>query len=125
MIKQLLGSILLLGTACISNAQTITNYTTTDGLPSNNVLCLSTDVSNNIWFGTQAGVAKYDGSNWTVYNTTTDSAIPQNTITAILAARKDNKIWIGTDNGAAMYDGAKWTKYTTTDGLGVIESIIF
>ncbi len=108
-------SILCLALALQS--QTITNFKTTDGLPNNNVLCLTADASNNMWFGTQSGIAKYDGSQWTIYNKTSNPEIPNNTITAI-AALKNGNIWIGTDYGIGIYDGSKWTSYTTADGLG-------
>ena len=98
-------------------SQTITNFKTSDGLPNNNVLCLTADASNNMWFGTQSGIAKYDGSQWTIYDKTTNPEIPNNTITAI-AALKNGNIWIGTDYGIGIYDGSKWTSYTTADGLG-------
>ncbi len=49
-------------------------------LPDNNVLSLVTDVSGNIWIGTSAGgLAKFDGTNWTVYNSSnSDCAYKEN-----------------------------------------------
>ena len=109
---------LLTLTACFAlNAQTITNFKTADGLPNDNVLCLTADASNNMWFGTQTGVAKFDGTNWSIFNQTSHPTIPNNTIKAI-AAMKNGDIWIGTDNGIGVYDGSKWTSYDTDDGLG-------
>lgn len=107
--------ILLLGGFC--QAQTFTNYTTTEGLPHNNVTCLAADASNNIWFGTQDGVAFFDGTSFTVHNTSSDTGIAANTITAVFVA-SNGDVWIGTDYGASKYDGTSWTKYTTADGLG-------
>ena len=115
--ERILFLALMLIAAINLKAQKITTFTSTDGLPSDDVKCLTSDESNNMWFGTAAGVTKYDGTTWTVFTTTTDAQIPNNSITAI-AATKDNKIWIGTDYGAAVYDGTNWIKYTTTDGLG-------
>jgi ligand-binding sensor domain-containing protein len=113
----ILSVCLLLITLTI-NAQTFTNYTTTDGLPHNNVLCLAQDTSGNMWFGTQDGVVKFDGvSSWTIYNTTTHSTLAANTIAAI-AVDRDNNIWVGTDFGVSVYDGSTFTTYTTADGLG-------
>ncbi|MDA8896266.1 T9SS type A sorting domain-containing protein [Bacteroidia bacterium] len=107
----------ILSLALALQSQTITNFKTSDGLPNNNVLCLTADASNNMWFGTQSGVAKYNGSLWTIYDKTSNPEIPNNTITAIAALRNGN-IWIGTDYGVSVYDGSKWTTYTTADGLG-------
>jgi ligand-binding sensor domain-containing protein len=111
-------SICLLLTSLTINAQTFTNYTTVDGLPHNNVNCLAQDTAGNMWFGTQDGIAKFDGVNtWTIFNTTTNSSLADNTITAI-AVDVDNNIWVGTDFGLSVYDGATFTTYTTVDGLG-------
>lgn len=100
------------------NAQTFTNYTTVDGLPSNNVLCLDQDTAGNMWFGTQLGIAKFDGvSTWTVFNTSTHPVLADDNITAI-AVDSDNNVWVGTDFGVSVYDGTNFTTYTTVDGLG-------
>lgn len=100
------------------NAQVFTNYTTVDGLPSNNVLCLTQDTAGNMWFGTQSGIAKFDGvSTWTIYNTTFNPNLVDDNITAI-AVDSDNNVWIGTDFGVSVFDGVNFTTYTTIDGLG-------
>ncbi len=111
-------SICLLLITLTTNAQTFTNYTTVDGLPHNNVLCLAQDTAGNMWFGTQDGIAKFDGnSTWTIYNTTTHATLADNTITAI-AVDSDNNIWVGTDFGVSVYNGTNFTTYSTVDGLG-------
>jgi ligand-binding sensor domain-containing protein len=98
-----------------SFAQTFTNYTSADGLLSDNVNCLDTDASNNLWFGTQNGVSMFDGTTWTGY-TTTDGVV-DNTIQAIHVATNGD-VWVGTDFGASVFASGVWTSYTTTDGLG-------
>ena len=45
----------------------IQHYTTVDGLPSNMVYQVYRDSRKFIWFATDAGVAKYDGSKFTYY----------------------------------------------------------
>ena len=45
-----------------AKAQSFKSYTDLDGLPSNNVLCLASDGNGTMWFGTQKGIAIYDGS---------------------------------------------------------------
>jgi ligand-binding sensor domain-containing protein len=111
-------SICLFTTSLSINSQTFTNYTTVDGLPNNNVLCLTQDTAGNMWFGTQNGIAKFDGlSTWTIFNKTTHSTLADNNITAI-AVDSDNNIWVGTDFGISVYDGVNFTTYTTANGLG-------
>ena len=87
------------------NAQTITNYTTADGLLSNFVECVAVDVNDNIWFGTSVGVQKFDGSNWTAY-TTADGLVNDNV--KVITSASNGDIWVGTDFGASNFDGANW-----------------
>ena len=101
----------------LSIAQTFTNYTTADGLLSNNVNCLSIDATDNIWFGTQAGVSFFDDILFTSFTTTSHPGLADNNVVAIYAA-DDGTIWAGTDFGLSHYNGSAWATYTTADGLG-------
>ena len=96
------------------NAQIITNYTTADGLLSNFVECIESDVNDNIWFGTSVGVQKFDGSNWTAY-TTADGLVNNNV--KVITSASNGDILVGTDFGASNFDGANWTTYDNTNGL--------
>lgn len=99
------------------SAQTFTNYTTADGLLSDNVSALDDDGGLVIWFGTQAGVSVFDGASWTDHTTAIDPGLVDNNITAI-KVMSNGIVWAGTDFGVCEYDGASWTTYTTADGLG-------
>ncbi|MDG1332686.1 MAG: two-component regulator propeller domain-containing protein [Crocinitomicaceae bacterium] len=103
--------------AGLIQAQTITNYTSADGLLADNVNCVDVDASDNIWFGTQNGVSVFDGATWTDHTTTTDPGLVDNTIQAIYVSESGD-VWVGTDFGVSVYDGTSWTGYTTADGLG-------
>lgn len=46
----------------------IQHFTTQDGLPSNTVYPIIQDWNNFIWFGTDAGVARYDGNEFTCFS---------------------------------------------------------
>ncbi len=106
---------LFLAVTHLVSAQTFTNYTTVDGLLTDNVLCVDVASNNEIWFGTQDGVSVFNGSTWTSY-TVADGLI-DNTIQAIYVDNSGN-VWVGTDFGASVYDGANWSSYTSADGLG-------
>ncbi|MDY0102895.1 MAG: two-component regulator propeller domain-containing protein [Lentimicrobium sp.] len=97
-------------------AQEFTNYDISNsGLPDNYINGgVAIDQDNNKWFGTGAGVAKFDDVTWTVY--TTNEGIIDDYITCI-AVDANNNIWIGTDLGASKFDGTSWTSYTSADGL--------
>lgn len=95
------------------------------GLPSNSVSSIVIDNNRNIWVGTggnltaanytsSAGLAKFDGADWTVFNTD-NSDLPGNDIYC-LAVDKNNNIWMGLgyehkDKGLVKFDGTNWTVY--------------
>jgi ligand-binding sensor domain-containing protein len=96
------------------NAQTITNYSTADGLLSDFVECIDADINDNIWFGTSIGVQKFDGSNWTTY-TTADGLVNDNV--KVISSASNGDVWFGTDFGASQFDGTNWVTYNNTSGL--------
>ncbi len=98
-------------------AQTFTNYTSADGLLSDNVNCLDVASGDVLWFGTQNGVSVFDGSTWTDHTVALDSGLANNTIQAICVTSAGD-VWVGTDFGASYFDGNSWTTFTTADGLG-------
>ncbi|NQV14561.1 hypothetical protein HQ531_03815 [bacterium] len=46
---------------------TITRYNASDGLSDNSIFCITQDFQVFIWFGTRAGLHRYDGRNFKVY----------------------------------------------------------
>lgn len=72
------------------------NYTIDDGLPSNMVYCVQQDEQGFLWFGTDAGLSKYDGYEFTNY--TLKDGLPD---IEILHFFKDSqsRIWFYTLNG--------------------------
>ncbi len=92
------------------------------GLPTPNVFSLAIDASNNKWFGTGggptgtteaiqpgAGLVKFDGTNWTVYNTS-NSGLANNTVRALYIDAA-GVIWAGTYSGLSKFDGVTWTTF--------------
>ncbi|MDA3844053.1 MAG: hypothetical protein PF588_06770 [Candidatus Kapabacteria bacterium] len=61
------------------------------GLPSNNIKAIAIDRQGNKWIVTIiGGVAKYDGTNWTVYDSG-NSGIPHNYVLSIAIDNQGNK----------------------------------
>ncbi len=92
--------------------------TVNSDLPHNNVLSVTTDLSGYLWIGTsESGLARFDGTNWTIYNTQ-NSGLPNNKVTDIALA-PNGDIWIATDGGgAARFDGnSTWQVYDTSNHL--------
>ena len=102
------------------SAQTITNYTTTNGLISDFVECIATDVNDNVWLGTSIGVQMFDGSSLAVYDVANYPGMLSDNI-KVITAMANGEIWIGTDYGANQLvsgvNGFMWLPYTTSNGL--------
>jgi ligand-binding sensor domain-containing protein len=111
----MISCFILITSGSLVKAQSFKNYTTADGLPDNFINGgVAVDSNNNKWFGTVAGVAKYNNSTWTVYKTS--NGLIDNYTTCI-AVDKNNNIWVGTNSGVSKFNGTSWTSYTTSDGL--------
>lgn len=114
--KIIIIGILVSLTQVLLAQQVFTNYDISNsGLPENYINGgVAIDQNNNKWFGTGAGVAKFDDVTWTVY--TTNEGIIDDYIVCI-AVDVNNNIWIGTDLGTSKFDGNSWTNYTSASGL--------
>jgi ligand-binding sensor domain-containing protein len=65
------------------------------------VWAVAIDGEGNKWIGTAGGgLAKFDGVNWRVYNTS-NSKLPNDYVTSIVIDEVGNK-WIGTDGGGLV-----------------------
>ncbi len=97
--------IILLG--CQLKAQNTSLYAS-DKLSSNNITCFCQDSSGYIWIGTQYGLNRFDGYNFTVYLSDNNyvNTLSDNNIT-FLYTDTDNRLWIGTRKGCCYYDREK------------------
>jgi signal transduction histidine kinase/ligand-binding sensor domain-containing protein/DNA-binding response OmpR family regulator len=94
-----------------------TLFTTSDGLPNNQVYCLlaTTDGSaETIWAGTDAGLGRFADGKWSGV----DLPGPlEGTRVLCLAQTADRAIWVGTSGGLARLLDGDWTVWTRSDGL--------
>ena len=109
------------------NGNSWLNYTTSNGLLSNEITSLLLDNNERLWVGTKMGVSKLEDENWT--NLTTDDGLFSNDIRS-LDCDKENNIWIGTNrNRTTKYDGTNFTSYHVNPeasgdpGMGHIHTI--
>lgn len=73
------------------------------------------DQRGHLWFGTQDGVQRYDGTSLIFYDIR-DEFDKGNTAKAIVEDGEGN-VWIGTTGGLLKYDGEYFIRFTVEDGL--------
>lgn len=92
-----------------------TVWTQQQGLPQDTIRAITQTTDGYLWLGTDEGLARFDGYEFTIFNRDHDS-LPSNSITA-LAASKDGSLWIGTPNGLVQYRDKRFRSFTQKDGL--------
>ncbi|MES2445951.1 MAG: two-component regulator propeller domain-containing protein [Bacteroidota bacterium] len=94
--------------------------TTKNGLSANTINTIIQDKTGLIWFGTNDGLNKFDGTNFTVYtyNSNDSLSIPSNDITSLLED-KTGRLWIGTGGGGLAYYDAKHNVFKSFKGEGI------
>jgi ligand-binding sensor domain-containing protein len=85
-----------------------------DGLPSNEVRCVTADFRGYIWIGTDNGLVRYDGTDMVLFQYVPGdtASLAGSTITAIMEST-DTLLWIGTKSGLSVYDpvSARFSTY--------------
>jgi len=98
------------------------HYTINEGLSQNTVFCLLEDKEGIIWIGTEDGLNKFDGYDFTVYKHEfrNSNSISHNQINALYEDEK-GRIWIGTSDGLNIFDkvSEKFTRISTRQGQSV------
>lgn len=78
--------------------------TISEGLAHNGVTSILEDSSGFIWFGTYAGINKYDGYELRTFKNTIDQDVLTSNRVRTLREDKKENIWIGTDQGVTIYN---------------------
>jgi ligand-binding sensor domain-containing protein len=81
---------------------------------------IATEASGSIWIGTWGGALRFDGRNWTVYDTT--DGLSSNTVNSV-AVEAGKIIWVATDRGVCRFDGTAWTKYNRANSSLVSDTV--
>ena len=87
-----------------------THLTANEGLPGRLVLAIVQDRQGFMWFGTEDGLAKYDGYTFVVYRNDPDDprSISNSSVNA-LYEDPEGYLWVGTVNGLNRFDPATET----------------
>ena len=107
MIRKSLLLLALLFTSWIVSAQSylFKHLEVSDGLSNNSVNTIYKDRDGFMWFGTTAGLNRYDGYTFKVYQHAEDElgSLPDNYITDIVEM-PDGRFWINTARGYVLFD---------------------
>src|SRR5947199_8154314 len=86
---------------------TIRRWTTDDGLPQNCITALAQTPDGYLWVGTWAGVVRFDGVRFTVFNRYNTPELVNDAINA-LAIAPNGGLWIGTRDGLISFNDRTW-----------------
>ena len=90
--------------------------TTGGGLPSDRVRCFQEGLDGYLYVGTAAGLARYDGKQFSSLQGTADRPVPAGFIRRIIRDSGD-VLWFASDSGLYCYDGIAWSCLDEEDGL--------
>ena len=84
--------------AGVAGGMSIRRWQTEQGLPQNSVTCLLQSREGYIWFGTYAGLVRFDGVRFSVFDSERFPGLADNRITALFEDRQ-GALWIGHEAG--------------------------
>ncbi|MEI6348181.1 MAG: histidine kinase [Bacteroidota bacterium] len=93
----------------------VRNFTAADGLPTNSTRKIFKDSRGYIWIGTDAGVARFDGKTFNVFNSL--DGLAGDEVWGITEDKNGNMFFACYDGGVTKYDGSKFLNYTPKNGL--------
>jgi len=108
--RQFVLCLLLWTSFCIAAPVRTFNYeylSVKDGLAQETVTVIVQDQQGYMWFGSQHGLSRFDGVQFTVYKTIPDDphSLADNWVQALYVDKK-NQLWVGTRGGLQRFDPA-------------------
>ncbi|WP_333607272.1 ligand-binding sensor domain-containing diguanylate cyclase [Arsukibacterium sp.] len=105
------------GLISLANAQTFNEqhylyriWSVESGLPQISVTAIAEDAQGFIWLGTQNGLARFDGFQFTVFNSSNTDGLSSGLITALHVDRQQ-RLWVGTVNGVFVRENERFSRY--------------
>ena len=95
-------------------------WTTDDGLPSNKIQALCQTRDGYIWIGTRAGLVRFDGLSFTVFNHINTPEMTSDDCRA-LAEDTEGALWIGTGRELLRFHQGLYSRYGKEHGIGIAD----
>lgn len=98
-------------------------WTEEDGLPQASVQTITQTKNGYLWIGTRDGLARFDGTKFTVFRGEDHPGLPSDDIRSLFEDSK-GRLWVGTFNGGvSCFENDSFRSHSTRDGLtsGVLE----
>lgn len=97
------------------NETNFIHYTVKDGFPAEKVFVTTEDKKGNLWFGTDAGLVRYDGKYFTMFSAR--QGFFGKAVTSVIEDNQGN-LWLGTlGAGLCKFNGKQFIYYTEKQGL--------
>ena len=87
-----------------------------DGLPQNSIQTIRQTRDGYLWIGTEQGLARFDGTQFTVFDSKSAPQLRSSYIKTLLAGR-DGSLWIGTRPGLTQLKDGRFTTYGKGEGM--------
>ncbi len=108
---------MLLSSGNLKAQKWISYNTSNSNIPEDVITDIAIDAQGNKWVATFLGIAKFNGSTFTVYDRL-NSGLASNLCTSILIDKAGN-VWVGTHNGAYRFNPTTnvWTTFASNSGI--------
>jgi signal transduction histidine kinase/ligand-binding sensor domain-containing protein/ActR/RegA family two-component response regulator len=93
------------------------SWGTANGLPGNSIYTIVQTQDGYLWFGTNEGIARFNGAEFTTFSPANTPGLKTNAILALLEDKRDGSLLAGTyGGGLARYNSGQFTSYTFEPG---------
>ncbi len=119
---RIIFSILIVNNPTLAQEYVFENYTTEQGLPSNQVYDIYQDDNGYLWFATDRGIARFDGSKFEAFDKS--DGLTDNTVFKFYP-QSDGTVWCSTFNNRLFFfntEHYKFQEYQYNDALASIGS---
>lgn len=95
----------------------VTRYTTEQGLPHNRIMSLLQTRDGYLWIGTLAGLARFDGVRFNVFDMSNTPEMTNDAINALAEDQQDGSLWINTGKGLLRYHQHRFERFEEQEGF--------